>query len=554
VSSVRRWRLLADEDDAERELRGVAAGAAERDAVRPLAWPWVAAILAIAAAPRLVYVFFVGQPENAGDGMYSDVYHHWQIAYLTQQIGVGHGFRLWDLKGMEYFWGVLHPWLLAALFTITGSTSIVIARLVSTAFGCLTVLLIFLLCRRHWGLAVAIPAAAFAAFAPTSVFNDASGMLEPIGIALCLLGIWLLPRHPFLAGAVWGLASMARAEAWLFTVGLVVATVLYPATRRQSLTVAIAWGAVMLGYMKILLDQTGNPIYPLFWNFFADAVGWWETAPRLTPQQEMVRPVLGVLLVLAAGGLVWTLARRPRGYLLLTFGFGYWVFVAGMLGFTAYLKSWVGWDWVTRYFVFPYDFAAILASIGLFHLLPRALGSRYLAPAVAVAAAALIAVQAVWPWIQTEYNGTFTTWDTTVAVGEHIGAVYQRPGIAGGMFAVPADHPNLTYTLAQYGRLPGRHLLSELYDPFYYLPAGTTYADHRADVGTLLQCWLSQTRTTMLAVDDQRRDYRLYTADHPEWFTPEGTVPQYGWTLYRVQVPEVPAADCRNAYRALTAP
>jgi len=552
VSGVRRWRLLADEDDAERELRLQPAAAAER--VPALAWPWAAAIVVVAAAPRVFFILFGGQPENAGDGMYGDVYHHWQIAYLTQQVGLSHGPRLWDLKGLEYFWGILHPLLMAGVFTVTGSASIVLDRLVSTAFGCAVVLLVFLLCRRHWGLPVAIPATAFAAFAPTSVFNDASGMVEPIGVALCLLGIWLLPRHAFLAGIAWGLATTARAEAWVFTVGLVVAVVLDPETRRQALALTIGWGVVMLAYMKILLDQTGNPIYPLYWNFLGNAAGRWETAPGLTAGQLAVRPVLGLILLAAVAGLALTLARRPRGYLLLTFGFGSWVFVAGMLGFTAYLESWVDWMWMTRVFAFPYDFAAILVSIGLFHLLPRWLGRRALAPAAAAAAAALVAVQVAWVPIQAQYGGTAGTWETTVLVGERVGAAYRRPGVEGGMFAVPADHPNLTYTLAQYGHLPGRHLLSELYDPFYYLPPGTSYGDHPAPVGTLLECWLDRNGARLIAVDRSNGNYVAFAADHPDWLTPAGEVPEYNWALYDVRVPHVPAPACRSAARALGSP
>jgi hypothetical protein len=415
------------------------------------------------------------------------------------------------------------------------------------------VLLIFLLCRRHWGPPVAIPAAAFAAFSPTSVFNDASGMVEPLGVALCLLGIWLLPRHGFLAGIAWGLATTARAEAWIFTVGLVVATVLDPATRRQALTLAIGWGAVMLAYMKTLLDQTGNPIYPLYWNFLGNAVGRWEAPVGLTAEQQAVRPLLGLILVAAAAGLAWTLVRRPRGYLLLVLGFGSWVFVADTLGFTAYLRSWVGWMWMTRVFAFPYEFAAILVSIGLCHLLPRWLGRRSLIPAAAGGAAAILAVQVAWLPIDRVYASTFTTWATTVRVGQRIGAVYHRPGIDGGAFAVPADHPNLTYTLAQYGNLPGRHLLSQLYDPFYYLPPGTTYRDHPEEVSTLMRCWLDRTGTTLIAVDSQNQNYLLFATGHPGWLVRVGDVPEYHWTLYRVRVPPVPAADCRSAARALGA-
>ena len=78
-------------------------------------------------------------------------------------------------------------------FFLTGSIDIVLARLLSIAFGSLAVVLIFLICNRYWGIQVAIVSAAFAALSPVAIFNDAAGMGEPIAIALALLGIWLAP-------------------------------------------------------------------------------------------------------------------------------------------------------------------------------------------------------------------------------------------------------------------------------------------------------------------------------------------------------------------------
>ena len=50
-------------------------------------------MLLIALLPRLIYLFAISNPENAGDGLYTDVYQHWQIAYLTKEIGLSHGLR-----------------------------------------------------------------------------------------------------------------------------------------------------------------------------------------------------------------------------------------------------------------------------------------------------------------------------------------------------------------------------------------------------------------------------------------------------------------------------
>ncbi|TMF21269.1 MAG: hypothetical protein E6I35_01000, partial [Chloroflexi bacterium] len=75
-------RLLAREDEVEDDhvdeidLRLQAAASA---------WRWTIAVAAVAALPRLLYLFVFSNPENPGLGVYDDVWHHWQIAYLTKE-------------------------------------------------------------------------------------------------------------------------------------------------------------------------------------------------------------------------------------------------------------------------------------------------------------------------------------------------------------------------------------------------------------------------------------------------------------------------------------
>src|ERR1700694_1971635 len=318
-------RILPDEEEEDQRLdqRVVLDQPEAQSHENGLYWAWTLGVASVAAIPRLLYLFAFTNPQNPGDGLYGDVWHHWQIAYLTKEIGLSApgGPRLWDLKGLDYFWGVLHPLLLVAGFDATGSIDIVLNRLVSLVFGIAVVVLLFHIVRRHWGVQAAIGAALAAVLLPTSVMNDSSGMLEPLGGALVLMGIWAWQKpRGFWSGLAFGLATMARAEAWIFSLGMVVAVCLRKVAV-QRLPLVAPFGSVMLVYMKVLLDQTGNAIYPLYWNFFANAVGRWEYTP-ISVAQASVRPVLGVLLVAGLIGLAWSLWKRPASYMLLTFGFG----------------------------------------------------------------------------------------------------------------------------------------------------------------------------------------------------------------------------------------
>src|SRR5258705_12675337 len=133
--------LLVDEDEEDRRIDRAAPVEQTEPGPGSIGWRWIALVMAAASAPRFVYLFFFTDPENAGDP-FTDAYHHWQIAYLTQEVGLAQG-RLWDMRGWEYFWGALHPLVVGAAFFLGGSIDIVVARVVSLVFGAVAVGLIF---------------------------------------------------------------------------------------------------------------------------------------------------------------------------------------------------------------------------------------------------------------------------------------------------------------------------------------------------------------------------------------------------------------------------
>jgi len=546
-------RILVDDEDEETAVTSRDDVVSDRRPTPPLHWPWTLGLAAGAAVPRLLYLFVFSDPENPGVRRYGDVWHHWQIAYLTKEIGLSApgGPRLWDLKGLDYFWGILHPLLMVAIFDVTGSIDIVLNRLVSVAFGVMVVLLVFHLCRRYWGTQVALAAALIAIFLPTSVMNDASGMLEPLGVALCLFGLWAWPRRGgFWAGLAFGLATMARAEAWVFGAGMVVAAFLRREGLHQRIPLVAGFGAVMVIYMKVLLDQTGNAIYPLWWNFLANASGRWEFSP-VSAGQASVRPVLGALLLLSAIGLVWSLWKRPAPYMLLAFGFGYWVFVAGMLGFTSYLASWVWWMPITRVFAFPYVFAGTLLAIGLLWWAPRRLGVRFVPLGWAAVGVTLLASQLAWIPIAEVFGPSEIEWRQVKAESEQMGGWYNASPYAGHAVAVPPDRSDITYALARFGSVEGKHLVSQMYDPFAYLPAAYRYEDHMSTVNTLVQCWLSEKDIRMIAIQQNDANLALAEQLNPTWFVSIGFLDEAKWTIVGVSAPIPTAAECKAARSAI---
>jgi hypothetical protein len=342
---------------------------------------------------------------------------------------------------------------------------------------------------------------------------------------------------------------MARAEAWLFSLGLVIAAFLRRQDWRQRGPLVAGFAAVMVLYMKVLLDQTGNAVYALWWNFFANAVGKWEATP-ITVSQASVRPVLGIALVVALVGLGLALWKRPPSYMLLTFGFGYWVFVAGMLGFSSYLASWVWWMPITRVFAFPYVFAGVLVVVVLFRWAGRG-GGRMAAPLAWAAVAALLLIsQLSWLPIAQVFGPTENEWHAVLAASRQLGAWYNTPPYQGHALAVPPDRPDVTYGLARFGGVEGKHLVSEMYDPFAYLPAGYKYEEHQDTINTLLECWLGKTDTRLMAMPPDNTNYALMREYNPTWFVELGTMDNTRWLVYGVSAPNPTRAACEEAARA----
>lgn len=526
---------LADEDELDQPTDSIEALKAP-----PLPRRWLGAIVAASLITRLGYLFFFSNPENAGDG-FTDAYHHWQIAYLTKEIGLTHGPRLWDMRGWEYFWGPLHPLLMSVLFVATGSIDIVLARLLSLVFGTAAVALVFLLCHRYWGLGVAVAAGAFAALSPVAIFNDTAGMAEPIAIALVLFGIWLTPRHGFWAGLAWAVAAMARVEAWLFGFGLVVAWLI--GGRKSGVSRAplvIGWLLGMGAYAKFLLDQTGNPIYPLYINFQFVGLAAGGTGGQASGQ-GLLWVVFGAAALASIAAAGWVLWRRPPSYLLLTFGFG-----SCALSLATYLRY--ATEWKERRFELPLDFAAILLAIALVKG-PPALRERLRPLSWAAIAATLVAIQLLWVPVQGAYRSTEPLFAYETSLGRDIAAVYNRPEYRGGVLNMPGDEPTLLYVMVRDGGLRGDHVTSQFYDPSYYLPAGYHYTQHPEVVGPLLQCWLAGTRTRLLLISPPGPvswsvpDYEAFIADHPDWFADTGPIPN-GWKLIAVSVPDPAPGQC----------
>lgn len=501
------------EDEEELEL--------EKEEVRPepgekpgrLGFLLPLGIFLLALLPRLYFLFFVSGVQNAGPGWYGDVYHHWQIAYLSKEIGFKEGFlRLWDLKGMEYFWGLLHPLVLSFLFTLTGSVDILVPRLLAIFSGAAIVTLLFLLARRSFGTLTATAVAIWAAFFPVVLYSDTLGMQDQLALFLLLLGIYFWPKRPITTGLLFGLAGMGRAEYWVFGLGLIIAAALIERKFDKTFAVFASWLVVSLFYMKYLLDKTGNPIYPVWWNFLGNVMGEWQEVKPLSAAALLGKRVFQGLFVVGVLGAVFTFWKKPKSYLFFLLGFGTLLFNGLFFGFSAYIYGWVNRYYVDRLLNLPYTFLGFLLSALFIYFLGQKikLWAR-LKLGILVVLTILVGFQFLWSPIRFYFKLAQDGWPTEVELARRVVKHYQ-----GGKILIPENRAPFTYALVRLGGIKGENIVGEMFDPYYYMEPDP-YQNWPKNREKVLS-WLRSENIKLLAFYPGTEKYERLIKSEPQYF------------------------------------
>ena len=478
-------------------------------------------IFILAALPRLYTLFFISNPENPGFGWYDDVFHHWQVAFLSKEIGFSHGFlTLWDLKGMEYFWGLLHPLVLATLFTLTGSIDILVPRLLSVVCASASIVLLFFILRRYFNLHVALAGALLAIVNPINNFGDSAGMQEPLGFFLLQLGFYLWPQRAFWTGITWGLAGMVRAEYWVFGAGLLAVSYLSREDSGKKIVLSFGWLIPSLGYMKYLLEKTGNAIYPVYWNFIGNAAGEWMSDREPYAEQVVILWIARILFLLAGLLSVWLVRKRHKSYIFLLLGLANILMLVFLLGFTDYVLGVYTRILLGRLVGVPYVYLGVFVSILLFYILPKLPSFTFSSRLGWVAVIALAGVmQLAWMPVTNYYDLRRPLWEPEKQLAEDIASHYQ-----GGAIAIPENRPSLTYTLARYQGISAENLQSQMYDPFFYFKDEDPFANWTQNRQAIAD-WVHKLDIRLLVYSSRKDTYN-------EMVTREEGLFQYLGTAY----------------------
>jgi hypothetical protein len=392
-----------------------------------------------------------------------DSYHHWQIAYYTLKVGLEQG-RMWDLGGMEYFWGVFPHLVEAFIFWLLRTTSILSYRVFNMLLGSLTVWLIYLIGRDQFNWEVGVYAALFSAFCPVLVIFDILALQDTTALFLAVAAFYFHKKHPILSGVLFGLASQSRIELWLISPLFIFGVLLYGRDKKVFTRLMLGWLTITIPFMWFFWARTGNPVYPLYWSFY-DALGGWSGAERppfftlaarfmlswiqkVATDPRTLALLSPVLLSMAA--LLYMIKEPPRRYSLYTFFLFSFLF-CGFYTFQ-YLESLFFLLIVLRIMMLP----VVLGGLILAHLVSKSRLRAYHPEKVSLLFFLILLILAV-PAYQSYQH--FTLYDFQAA--DEAMKYY-----SGGR--IVSDIPTIIYRLADHWKMPITDLMSSHYSPLYY--------------------------------------------------------------------------------------
>jgi len=455
--------------DAEADSNEAAAGLAVSGRERF----FVLAIALAGLSVRLIALFWITPVDFRWES-----YHFWQIAYYTLRIGFSQG-RLWDLGGMEYFWGPLPILTQSILLGLLNTSSILIMRILNVILGAATAVAGYFVGKLYFNRVAGLLAGTLIAVNPVLIFNSTVGVSETVGVFFLILALATHRKRPLLTGVFLGMASLSRIELWLISIGIIFAYLVFEKQSSKFLYSLIGWIAVMMPYFIHVRGATGDPFYAFYWNFVGNIAGAW-TPWHVDPA---VRTAFGTILIASLVGLailLWANWRksRVRSYVLYAVLFGYLAYhgLVYTLGGLAPLFE--------RFFVVDIAVASIIAG----GLLSRS-------KPLTVLGICLVALVVTSGFVAAPYYVQLQQSIVDLyAVADRVGSEYD-----GG--TILSDMPMMTYRFVEKWGISYRNILGTLYIP---------YEDPRATLE-----WVESNKATWLIVADPKGQRALsFFLDH----------------------------------------
>jgi hypothetical protein len=396
-----------------------------------------------------------------------DSYHHWQISYLSLKIGFPQ-FRLWDLNGCEYYWGIVPHLVQASLLGVLSTSSITPLRAMNLLLGGLNAGLVYMIGSKYYSKKVGTYSGLLYGVFPVAAIFDVLALQDTVALSFMLMSILLLRERPFVAGCLLALTGQSRSE--LLPVSLII-VLLVSITERFSTKTApllIGWLVVTVIFGWFVYTQTGNPVYSLYWSMYNVFGGWTDGSTGKSFMELMLGWVGWKLSVwiwkptgwLIIGSVIASLSffayaalKRPRGYVVPV------AFLATLMILSPVFIPYFGSDW--QRFLIMLRMANPLAATGLpvlIYLTERVFKAAFVTGArvglLLVFLAGYFFLVPAYGAMQVDTVGAFEAAD--IAWGHYGGGI------------IVCDFPMMNYRFVDRWGLQPRGLLGNHYAPDYY--------------------------------------------------------------------------------------
>jgi len=479
------------------------------------------ALFALALATRLM--FLVGVSGFDYVGWYHDSYHHWQVAYYTLHVGLRQDPpRIWDLNGMEYFWGLFPTLIESFLLWVFNTTSFVPFRVFNILMGGVSVYLVYAISKKYFTHRIALIASGLAAILPVFWEVDTSGMLDPVGIMFLLLGLYMYESRPFSSGVCFALASLSHIEFWFLSFAMIASHWIYGRSGTRLVPSLVGWLTPMVPYFWFMQTRTGDWLYAFRWNYLSSIAGTWIKDVTVPFEAQIVpRGVAVTFLVLSGALALRFLKRRPHSYPLHVLFLAY-IGMKGMIfGLSAYVVPYIAMHQLGRFLLdrllaINYYYVSILLAIAI-ERFPRQASSHlegirrlHLGRKQALLSVAALVYLASFSYVRYEYfNPTYyVPYVSQVELAEYILGQYRGGTILSSLVIV-------NYWVVNHG-VNYQSVVGSIYMPTSNL--AESYA------------WLIKHNVTWLIADQNVKHSLPILADgltHPPFYVMRGPIVYY---------------------------
>lgn len=229
---------------------------------------WVLSVLILAFLARLYALWMMPIDWNW------DSYHHWQISYFTLNIGLEQG-RMWDLRGMEYLWGMVPHLIEALLLWIFRTSSLLPFRIFNLIMGSFSAVLVYLIGQEEFGWKSGILSGIIVAVGSSYVAFDITGLQDAFATFCILLSIYLSKKRPSISGIFLGIGCQSRIEYWGISTLYFIFMLIYRIPKQKKIkrldffyAKFLGWFITMSLFGVFLYSRTKNPIYPFYWSIY----------------------------------------------------------------------------------------------------------------------------------------------------------------------------------------------------------------------------------------------------------------------------------------------